>query len=128
MPHASQHTIDLLTDYFAAMEAKDSDRFAAHYADDITLTFAGAPVVTGRDAVRQQMIDTLGKVGSLAHPLINVWQEDNGVVIFEADSVWTFRDGTTATITACSIFTIHDDQITDQRIYVDNGPISHQLS
>jgi ketosteroid isomerase-like protein len=128
MPSATQHTIDLLTDYFAAMEAKDGDRFGAYYADDITLTFAGAPVVTGRDAVRQQMIDTLSKVESLAHPLINVWQEDNGVVIFEVDSVWTFRDGTTATITACSIFTLHDDKITDQRIYVDNGPISHQLS
>lgn len=127
MPRASQHTIDLLTDYFAGMQAKDSDRFAAYYAEDITLTFAGAPVVTGRDAVRQQMVDTLSKVESLAHPLINVWQEDNGVVIFEVDSVWTFRDGTTATITACSIFTISDDLITDQRIYVDNGPISHQL-
>lgn len=128
MPSATQHTIDLLTDYFAAMEAKDSDCFAAYYADDITLTFAGAPVVSGRDAVRQQMIDTLSKVESLAHPLINVWQEDNGFVIFEVDSVWNLRDGTTTTITACSIFTLHDDKITDQRIYVDNGPISHQLS
>lgn len=128
MPRASQHTIDLLTDYFAAMEAKDSDRFAAYYADDITLTFAGAPVVTGRDAVRQQMTNTLSKVNSLAHPLINVWQEDDGVVIFEAASAWRFLDGTTATITACSIFTIADGKFTDQRIYVDNGPINHQLS
>jgi ketosteroid isomerase-like protein len=128
MPRATQQTIDLLTDYFAAMEAKDSDHFAAYYADDITLTFAGAPVITGRDAVRQQMIDTLSKVESLAHPLVNVWEEDDGVVIFEVDSAWTFRDGTTTTITACSIFTIHDDLITDQRVYVDNGPINHQLS
>ena len=63
------------------MEAKDFDRLGDYYADDITLTFANAPTVTGRDAVLAQHDgDLLGKVESLAHPLINVWQEDDGVV------------------------------------------------
>ena len=43
MPKADQATIDLLTDYFDAMEAKDSTRLASYYADNITLTFANAP-------------------------------------------------------------------------------------
>ncbi|PTL71924.1 hypothetical protein C1I63_03095 [Rathayibacter caricis DSM 15933] len=128
MPRAGQHTIDLLTDYFAAMEAKDSARFGAYYAEDITLTFANAPVVTGRAAVQQQMTDTLDLVDSLAHPLINVWQEEDGVVIFEVDSVWRFHDGTEKIVTACSIFTIRDDKFTDQRIYVDNSPLARHLS
>lgn len=128
MAKADQHTIDFLTDYFAAMEAKDSDRFGAYYADDITLTFANAPVVTGRAAVQQQMVDLLAKVDNLAHPLLNVWQEDDGVVIFEVESVYRFLDGTTATIKACSIFTIEDDKFTDQRIYVDNGAINHHFA
>lgn len=128
MSHASQHTIDLLEGYFAAMEAKDSDRFASYYAEDITLTFANDPTVTGRDAVRQQMIDTLSKVESLAHPLLTVWQEDDGVVIFEVRSIWRFNDGTTATIGACSIFTVRDDTFTDQRIYVDNAPVLDHIS
>lgn len=53
MSHASHHTIDLLEGYFAAMDAKDSDRFASYYAEDITMTFANNPTATGRDAVRQ---------------------------------------------------------------------------
>ena len=54
MPRADQATIDLLTDYFQAMEAKDFDRLGAYYADDITQTFANAPTITGRDTMLAQ--------------------------------------------------------------------------
>ena len=123
MPRADQATIDLLTDYFQAMEVKDFDRLGAYYADDITQTFANAPTITGRDTMLSQHGGLLGKVKSLAHPLINVWQEDDGVVIFEVTSVWRFHDDTEVKINACSIFTIVDGKFTDQRIYVDNAPI-----
>ena len=51
MPQADQATIDLLTDYFDAMEAKDFERLGSYYADNITLTFANAPTITGRDTM-----------------------------------------------------------------------------
>ena len=73
------------------------------------------------------MVDLLGKVKSLAHPLINVWQEDDGVVIFEVTSIWHFHDDTEVKINACSIFTIADGKFTDQRIYVDNTPVESFL-
>jgi ketosteroid isomerase-like protein len=92
MPRADQATIDRLTDYVDAMEAKDHGRLGSYYADNIRLTFANAPIVTGSDAVLPQMTTLLGKVKSLAHPLINVWQEDGGVVIFEVTSIWRFHD------------------------------------
>lgn len=65
---------------------------------------------------------------SLAHPLITIWQEDGGAVVFEVDSVWRFPDGVETTIRACSIFTIADGKFTDMRIYVDNSPIDQYLS
>ena len=94
MPRADQATDRPANDYFDAMEAKDLDRLGAYYADDITLTFANSPTITGRDAMLDQMMTLLGKVKSLAHPLINVWQEDGGVVIFEVTSIWRFHDDT----------------------------------
>ena len=127
MPRADQATIDLLTDYFQAMEVKDFDRLGAYYAENITQTFANAPTITGRDTMLAQMRGLLGKVTSLAHPLLNVWQED-GVVIFEVTSVWRFHNGTEVKINACSIFTIVDGKFTDQRIYVDNAPVGSFLS
>jgi len=91
MPRADQATIDLLTDYFDAMQAKDLARLRSYYADNITQTFANARTITGRDAMLEQMTTLLGAVKSLAHPLINVWQEDGGVVIFEVTSQSTLR-------------------------------------
>ena len=123
MPRADQATLDLLTDYFQAMEVKDLDRLGAYYAEDITQTFANAPTITGRATVLARMADLLGQVTSLAHPLTNVWQEDGGVVIFEVTSVWRFHDDTEVSVNACSIFTIADGTFTDQRIYVDNAPV-----
>ena len=123
MPRADQATVDLLTDYFQAMEVKDFDRLGAYYADDITQTFANAPTITGRDTMLARMRDLLAKVKSLTHPLINVWQEDDGVVIFEVTSIWRFHDDTEVKINACSIFTLAGGKFTDQRIYVDNAPI-----
>ena len=128
MPQADQATIDLLTDYFQAMEAKDFDRLGAYYADDITQTFANAPTIAGRDTMLARMRDLLGKVMSLTHPLINVWQEDEGVIIFEVISVWHFHDDSVIKINACSIFTLADGKFTDQRIYVDNAPINAYLA
>ena len=128
MPRADQATIDLLTDYFDAMEVKDTARLASYYADDITLTFANAPTITGRDAMLERMVTLLGKVKSLAHPLINVWQEDGGVVIFEVTSIWRFHDDREVKINACSIFTLVGGKFTDQRIYVDNAPVDPYLN
>ena len=128
MPRADQATIDLLTDYFDAMQAKDLARLRSYYADNITQTFANARTITGRDAMLEQMTTLLGAVKSLAHPLINVWQEDDGLIIFEVTSVWHLHDDTVININACSIFTIADGKFTDQRIYVDNAPVNPFLS
>ena len=128
MPKADQATIELLTDYFDAMEAKNPARLGSYYADNITLTFANAPTITGRDAVLEQMTTLLGKVKSLAHPLTNVWQEDGGVVIFEVTSIWRLHNDSEVKINACSIFTLVNGKFTDQRIYVDNAPVDRYLS
>lgn len=69
-----------------------------------------------------------GKVDSLAHPLVNVWQEEGGVVVFEVDSVWRFPDGVETTIRACSTFTVVDEKFIDQGIYVDNSPVDSHLA
>jgi hypothetical protein len=75
-----------------------------------------------------QMTTLLGTVKSLAHPLINVWQEDGNVIIFEVTSIWRLHDDTEIKINACSIFTLVDGKFTDQRIYVDNAPVDRYLS
>ena len=128
MTRASRATINLLTTYFAAMEAKDSERLGSYYAEDMTLTFANSPMITGREKVLARMVDLLDRVRSLAHKLVNVWEEDGGVVIFEVVSIWILNDGSVISINACSVFTLVDSKFVDQRIYVDNAPLDKALS
>ena len=125
---ASQATIDLLTKYYDAMEENDPERYGAYYADDMTLTFANSPAVTGRESAIAAFSDVLNKVRSLHHDLVNVWEEDGGVVIFESVGTWKLHNGTAISINACSVFTFVDGKFTDQRIYVDNAPVLAALA
>ena len=125
---ASQVTIDLLTKYYDAMEANDPERYTAYYADDMTLTFASSPTVAGRESALAAFSDVLNKVRSLHHDLVNVWEEDGGMVIFESVGTWNLHDGTAISINACSVFTLVGGKFTDQRIYVDYAPVFAALA
>lgn len=120
---ASKATIDFLTGYYEAMESNDPKRYGAYYAEDMTLTFANSPTVAGRAGALAAFGEVLGRVRSLHHDLVNVWEQDGGVVIFESLGIWNLYDGTSISIKACSVFTIADGKFTDQRIYVDNAPV-----
>ncbi len=125
---ASQKTIEVIERYYAAMEAKDIEGFGAYYADDMTLTLANDGTVTGAETVKHAFREMLGRVRSLRHDLLDAWEEDGGLVIFETLATWLFDDGTTLKIKACSVCTMVDGKFTDQRIYVDNAPLAGKLA
>jgi ketosteroid isomerase-like protein len=120
---ASEQTIQLLNDYYAAIEANRPEDYSRYYADDMTLTFANNPTIKGRDHAVAAFSATLDRVQSLAHELVNVWEEEDGVVIFETIGTWTLHDGTRIPVNAVGIFTVVDGRFTDQRITVDNSPV-----
>jgi ketosteroid isomerase-like protein len=124
---ASTETVRLLTEYFAAMEAKNSQEFGSYYAEDMTLTFGNSPEIKGRDNIIAAISDMLYKVVSLGHDLVNVWEEEGGVVFFEDIGRWTLRGGAVIEIKAASKITVVDGKFVDQRIYVDNAPLFEAL-
>ena len=125
---ASQATLDLLTEYYAAMETNDPSRYSTYYADDMTLTFGNSPTITGRQNVIAAFAQVLGKVRSLHHDLVNVWEQRDGVILYESVGVWNLLDGTKIAINACTVLTVADGKFTDQRIYVDNAPVEVALA
>jgi ketosteroid isomerase-like protein len=120
---ASQATIDLLTEYYGAMESNDPRRYGTYYADDMSLTFGNDPTITGRENVVAAFAEVLTRVRSLHHDLVNVWEQDGGVVIYESVGVWHLFDGTSISINACTVLTLVGGKFADQRIYVDNAPV-----
>ena len=105
---ASTETSRMLTEYYAAMEAKDQRVFGSYYAEDMTLTFGNSPEVKGRDNIISTFNDALDKVVSLGHDLVNAWEEDGGVVFFESIGRWTLNNGVVIEIKAASKITVVD--------------------
>ena len=124
---ASQATIDLLNEYYGVMESNDPRRYGAYYADDMTLTFANSPTIKGRDNVVAAFAEALNRVRSLHHDLVNVWEVDSGVVVYESVGEWRLHDGTKVSIGAATVVTLVDGKFVDQRIYVDNAPVAAAL-
>lgn len=124
---ATTETVQLLTDYYAAMQANRPDEFGSYYATDMTLTFGNSPTIRGKDQILSAFSAMLDRVESLGHDLRNVWQEDDGSVFFESLGRWTLRDGTVLEIKAASVITLRDGKFADQRIYVDNAPVLDAL-
>ncbi|MDQ0029060.1 nuclear transport factor 2 family protein [Arthrobacter bambusae] len=124
---ANESTIEFLTEYYAAMEAKDTARYSAYFADHMTATFANAPTLEGADAFVATLSGLLEQIESLHHDVVAAWEEDDDVLIFESVATWTLLDGRSVTIPACSVCRVVDGKFTDQRIYVDNAPLSAAL-
>lgn len=124
---ASTETVRLLTEYYAAMEANNPREFGAYYSEDMTLTFGNSPEIKGRENIVAAFSAKLDEVVSLGHDLVNVWEEENGVVFFESVGRWTLHGGAVIEIKAASKITIVDGRFIDQRIYVDNAPVLEAL-
>jgi ketosteroid isomerase-like protein len=124
---ASSETVRLLTEYYAAMEANRPSEFGSYYAEDMTLTFGNSPEVRGRENVISAFQEALDEVASLGHVLVNAWEEEGGVVFFESIGRWTLHSGPVIEIKAASKITVVDGKFTDQRIYVDNAPVTEAL-
>jgi hypothetical protein len=89
----------------------------------MTLTFGNSPTIEGRENVIAAFAEVLKRVRSLHHDLVNVWEQDGGVVVYESVGVWNLFDGTKIAINACTVLTLVDGKFADQRIYVDNAPV-----
>jgi limonene-1,2-epoxide hydrolase len=121
--HASQATIELLTEYYDAMETNEPGCYGTYYSDDMTLTFGNSPTIEGRENVIAAFAEVLKRVRSLHHDLVNVWEQDGGVVVYESVGVWNLFDGRKISINACTVLTVVGGKFVDQRIYVDNAPV-----
>ncbi|MGO4250469.1 nuclear transport factor 2 family protein [Paenarthrobacter sp. RAF54_2] len=120
---ASESTIEFLTNYYAAMEAKDMARCRGYFTDDMTVTFANAPTLEGADAFVATISGLLEQIETLHHDVIAAWEEDDGVLIFESVATWTLLNGSSLTIPACSVCRMVDGKFSDQQVYVDNAPL-----
>lgn len=112
----------LLRDLFAAVDARDTERFAGFLTEDVVFRFGSAPEVEGRDNVRQAIEGFYTTIAGLGHKLINTLAAGN-ILVCEGEVTYTRHDASAVTLPFANVFELEDRLISGYRIYIDIAPL-----
>lgn len=107
---------------FAAIDAGDSAAFAGFLSDDAEFRFGSAPVVKGRDAIRQAVEQFFTSIDGCSHSVSKIWR-DAGSLACEGEVCYRRLDGTEIILPFVDTFEFSGELISSYRIYIDIGPL-----
>lgn len=111
-----------LTGLFAAIDAKDADRFVGFLTPGGSFRFGSAPAAVGRDAVREAVAGFFESIRGLSHTLHKVIPLGNTLVA-EGEVSYARHDGSTITLPFVDVFEYDGDLISEYKIYMDIAPL-----
>ena len=112
----------MLTGLFAAIDAKDTEKFLSYLTDSPRFRFGSAPAVEGRAAVGEAVQAFFDSIAGLEHSLAA--SVSIGATLFtEGDVTYTRHDGSKITLPFADVFELRDGRIADYKIYMDVGPL-----
>lgn len=121
---ATDKTLAWLRQYYEHIDSMNTEGYMAMFADNARMVFANADPIEGRDAIRQALTGLADSIAGWRHILHGVWEEEDGLVIFECDVVYTRKDGKEVSVRGGVFFVIDDDGLCrEQRITVDLTPV-----
>jgi uncharacterized protein (TIGR02246 family) len=107
-----------IEDLFAAIDAKDADRFVSFITEDGAFVFGNAPPATGRAAIRDVVAGFFASIRGLSHDVRDV--------SIDGDRVWSRgivtyvrHDASSLTVPFCNYFEMRDGGVHHYQIYVD---------
>ena len=114
-----------LDDLFAAIDAKDTERFLGFLTAGATFRFGSAPAVQGREAIHSAVDGFFSTIAGLRHELTRTIAEGD-VVVCEGNVTYTRHDATEITLPFVNVFEFDGDLISVYKIYMDVGPLYDQ--
>ena len=121
MSAAAAHSA-LLDGLFAAIDAKDAERFVGYLSDDATFRFGSAAEVSGRDAIRDAVGGLFEAIAGRRQEVSKVVAE--GTTLFcEGDVTYTRHDNSRITLPFADVFELADGKIRGYKIYMDINPL-----
>jgi hypothetical protein len=107
-------------EFFRVADSLDMDRFLALHTEDVSVTVANYPTVTGRNALANSIGSVWKRIKSMSHSISGAWSLHEGAVgIAESSCMYTRLDGTTYTIRPCTVLRRRSGLICDLRIGAD---------
>jgi hypothetical protein len=108
------------------VDARDAERTAAFFADDVRIAFGNRPVITGRESARSSFSEAATAFRAVRHDTTGVWTGHDGeyqVVSVEAQVTYTLLDDRSVTVPCTSTLRIRDELIADYRVFIDITPV-----
>jgi ketosteroid isomerase-like protein len=107
---------------FAAIDARDAQRFAAFLTPDGVFRFGNSPPVRGRAAILAAVGGFFESIAGCHHELSRSWSGE-GSVACEGAVTYTRHDGRQVTVPFANTFSLDGGQINCYRIYIDNAAL-----
>lgn len=86
--------------------------------------FSNQPPAVGKQAVRDGLAQFFETIQAMHHENTGLWLgEDGNSAVWEADVVYTRKNGTQVTLHGASILRSRNDQIYDFRMNMDISPV-----
>ena len=111
-----------LHDLFAAIDAKDTERFLGFLTDGASFRFSSAPSVQGKEAIHSAVDGFFSSIAGLRHDLIRSVAEED-VVVCEGEVTYTRHDSTRITLPFANVLEFNGELISGYKIYMDVGPL-----
>jgi limonene-1,2-epoxide hydrolase len=111
-----------LDELFAAVDAKNTERFLGFLTDEASFRFGSAPPVHGRVAIRAAVGGFFDSIAGLRHNLTRILTEDD-VMICEGEVTYTRLDGSDICLPFTDVFEWEGGLIAVYKIYMDVGPL-----
>lgn len=121
--NASPETLDWLGRYYALVDAGRMEESSKFFAEDARLRFANNDPVVGRGRILGVLAALVDSLDGISHDLKGVWEEEDGVLVYEVDVTYARRDGGAVTCPGAVFCKVEGETFLEQRIYVDITPV-----
>ena len=111
-----------LDDLFAAIDAKDTERFLSFLTAEGSLRFGSAPPAQGIEAIRAAVDGFFSTIAGCRHVRARTVAEED-VIICEGEVTYTRHDATEITLPFANVFELEGELISNYKIYADAGPL-----
>ena len=124
---ASPETLDWIRSYYELMDADRLDDCEQYFTPDATITIAHHPPLVGWTAIDRSMRAGLAVVKRIDHEVMNAWEAEDGVLVFEVVAHYTLADDRKVDVPGVVLAEIRDGRFASQRIGADLSPVYGQL-
>lgn len=107
---------------FAAIDAKDTERFLDYLTDEGSFRFGAAPPAEGKEAVRTAVDGFFSSIAACEHKVPRFVADDD-VIMCEGQVTYTRHDGSQITLPFANVFEMNGELISNYKIYTDISPL-----